>query len=145
MLKRVPLYLFPIYLSVAEYLVREFLIAAPVNAGTAPFSIVGPSIVAAGMALLFPVVIPKHTTYQLPPRAQAALNQHNLAIYSVSDQRVVSAAWIVLVILAGVWIATLYIAQKNPPLAWWNVIPVTLVIGGFAYITGIIMTEMEGV
>jgi hypothetical protein len=116
-LKRVPLYLFPIYLSVAEYLVREFLIAEPARAGTAPFSIVGPSIVAAGIALLFPVVVPKRQTYQLPPRAQAALNERSLAIYSVADQRVTSAAWIVLVILAGLWVATLYIAQKNPPLA----------------------------
>ena len=145
MLKRVPLYLFPIYLSVAEYLVREFLIAEPARAGTAPFSIVGPSIVAAGIALLFPVVVPKRQTYQLPPRAQAALNERSLAIYSVADQRVTSAAWIVLVILTGLWVATLYIAQKNPPLAWWDIIPVPLVMGGIAYIVGMILTELNGV
>lgn len=145
MLKRVPLYLFPIYLSVAEYLVREFLIAEPTKAAAPPFAIVGPSIVAAGIALLFPVVIPKPPQYQLPPRAQAALNQRNLVIYSVADQRVTSVAWILLVILAGVWVATLYIAQRDPPLEWWNLIPVPLAMGGIAYIAGIILTELKGV
>jgi hypothetical protein len=125
--------------------VREFLIAEPAKSGTASFSIVGPSIVAAGIALLFPVVVPKPPTYQLPPRAQAALNEHNLAIYSVADQRVTSAAWIVLVMFTGMWVATLYIAQKSPPLVWWDVIPVTLVMGGIAYIVGVIFTELKGV
>lgn len=145
MLKRVPLYFFPIYVCVAEYLLREFLIAKPAKAILAPWSIVGPSIAAAGIALLFPVVVPKPPTYQLPPRALVALNQRNLGIYSIADQRVTTAAWIVLVILAGVWVATLYIAQKNPPIEWWNLIPVTLVLGGIAYIAGIILTELKGI
>jgi hypothetical protein len=144
-LKSVALYFFPIYLCVAEYLLREFLIAEPMKAGLAPWSIIGPSIAAAGIALLFPVVVPKPPIYQLPPRAQAALNQRNLAIYSIADQRVITAAWIVLVILAGVWVATLYIAQKNPPIEWWNLIPVTLVMGGSVYIAGIILTELKGI
>jgi hypothetical protein len=146
MLKRVPLYFFPIYLCIAEYCLREFLVAEPVKArAPAPWSIFGPSIAAAGIALLFPVVVPRPPTYQLPPRAQAALNQRNLAIYSISDQRVTTTAWIVLVILTGVWAATLYIAQKNPPIEWWSLIPVTLVIGGIAYIAGIILTELKGI
>jgi len=92
---------------VAEYLLREFLIAKPAKAILAPWSIVGPSIAAAGIALLFPVVVPKPPTYQLPPRA--------------------------------------LVAQKNPPIEWWNLIPVTLVLGGIAYIAGIILTELKGI
>jgi hypothetical protein len=142
-LKRVPIYFFPIYLSVAEYLVREFLIVEPAKGGAVPVSIVGPSIVAAGIALLFPVVVPRSSPYQVSARVQAALDQRRLAIYSVADQHVSTAAWIALVIMAGVWVATLYIAQKDKPLEW-KLIPVTLIIGGVSYIVGIILTELKG-
>jgi hypothetical protein len=138
------LYIFPIYLALAEYLVREFLFVHSDGVAPAPLSIVGPSIVAAGMALLFPVLVPKPPLYRLSARAQAELEQRNLAIYSVADQHVTFAAWICLVIWAGVWIVTLYVAHENPPPVLWQVVPVTMLVGGGAYATGILLTELKG-
>jgi hypothetical protein len=136
-LKRVPLYIFPLYLAAADYIVREFMTE------TAPLSVVGPSIVAAGMVLLFPVLIPRSPAYHLPPRVQAALEQRNLAIYSVADQHVTFAAWICLFILAGVWIYTIYLAHENPPVQW-HIFPVTLLVGSGSYLIGVLFTELKG-
>jgi hypothetical protein len=46
-LKRVPLYIFPLYLAFAEYFVQEFLIHALDGSAPASIGIVGPSIAAA--------------------------------------------------------------------------------------------------
>jgi hypothetical protein len=143
-LRRVALYIFPVYPAVAEYLVREYLIHDLDRVAPAPVSIVGPSIVAAAMVLLFPALVPKPLGYRLPLGAQTELEQRNLGIYSVADLSITFAAWIVLFILAGVWILTLYLAHKNP-LVLWHVVPVTMLIGGGAYLTGILLTELKGI
>jgi hypothetical protein len=144
LLRRVPLYLFPIYLSVTEYLVSDFLITEPTNTRITPLSVVGPSIVAAGIALLFPVIVPKSPSFPVTARVQAQLDQRNLAIYSIADQRVTFAGWITLVIMLGVWAATLYISHRTPPVEW-RFVPVTLIMGAVSYIVGIFLTELKGI
>jgi hypothetical protein len=143
-LKRVPLYVFPAYLAVTEYFVDQFLVRSPGSDTIAPISIVGPTIVAAGMVLLFPILIPKPPDFQLSASVQAVLKKNNLVVHTTTSQNIMLAAWIFLFLSASAWVYTLYVSNKQE-LVTWHTIPITMLVGGIVYMIGIIFTELRGI
>ena len=121
MLKRIVLYGFPLYIAFAELLVSHYLLNPPKEAGN-----IGPSIAVSGISLLFPVLVPRQREVDLANDGTATV---------LVDYGLVQTAWILLFVLAGVWIYCLYIAnQPHPPV--WKGTSARIAIGAITYLLG---------
>ena len=128
MLKRIILYLFPLYITGAEAFVSHYLLSPPKDASN-----IGSSIAVAGLSLLFPVLV---------PRRQAAVLQDGSPATIFLDIGLVQTAWIFLVGLASLWIYCLYLANQSPPPSWYGA-PSPMIIGGATFVIGVVFTEIK--
>jgi len=144
MLKRFLLYGFPLYLLCIEYFVK-FLLAASDGSDSLAISSTAPTIAAAGLSLLIPVVIPKPVP-ELSKAVQQQYPDKRITIIGQADQHLINSAWIFIFILAALWGYSLYMTDKHieSPVPGIQ-LPATWVIGLASYIVGVVHTEIKEV
>ncbi|HEV7910424.1 MAG TPA: hypothetical protein VGP28_04915 [Methylocella sp.] len=144
MLKRFLLYGFPLYLLCIEYFVK-FLLAGADGSDSLAISSTAPTIAAAGLSLLMPIVIPK----PVPEMSEAVRKQYpdkKITIIGQADQHLINSAWIFIFVIAALWGYSLYLNEKHIE----SVLPgihlrATWIIGLASYIVGVVHTEIKEV
>ena len=139
LVQRLILYLFPLYLTVMEQIIRTIFSAEAFSV-----SAISSSISVGGLALLLPYLVPSPFTEGLSPQVLQALAEKKVGVYRARDQYLATSAWISLVSLTFMWI---YSLSKKAESTEFIIMGQTMVmpefIAMFIYLVGIIHTELK--
>lgn len=142
--KRFILYVFPIYLVLAEYAIRFLLGYAPGK--EEDLAVVGSTstVIAAGLSLIAPVLIPKPVT--LTPSAAQFVSTSRVVITGVRDQRLIWLAYLALLILPFAWGWALWLVHKGSAdcdsTIWKLHVPGPFLVAVVIYLVGVVFTEV---
>jgi hypothetical protein len=142
MLKRFFLYGLPLYLIVVEQFVRSLLHFVPGRPDEMSMAAAGTSVAVAGIALLFPVMIPKPVEARLSARLAKAAGDEQISFTKKSDQRLVSSSIVFLFLLTALWGYGLWLAHMPVDAPWYSLAS-PLPYGFLNYTIGIIHTELK--
>ncbi|MFG5121802.1 hypothetical protein [Methylorubrum sp. POS3] len=145
--KRFIYYGFPIYLVFAEYAIRFLLSYAPGK--TEDLALIGSTstVTAAGLSLIAPILIPKPVA--LNQNALKIVNQNNVAVVRVGDQKLIALAYLALLFLPFVWGWALWMVHKDTTDYDLTISGVSLpgpfLVAVVIYMFGMILTEIKEV
>jgi hypothetical protein len=139
-LQRMVLYVFPLYLTTAEWIIRSIF-------GAQAFSVeaITNSISVGGLVLLLPFLIPSPYT-DMPSDLRKLLEAKKATVYRTGDQVLATSAWIFLVVLTLVWIYSLshHANSITVSLPWMGTaITPPAIISAVIYLVGILHTEAK--
>jgi hypothetical protein len=138
-IQRAILYLFPLYLTGMEQLIRTIFSAEAFSV-----SAVSSSISVGGLAMLLPFLVPSPLTDGLSQEVLDALKSVNRRAYDSTDQNIAISAWFFLVSLTFVWIFSLSKKAEVIDLSLWgHAISLPVIIAFIIYLIGIIHTELK--
>ena len=139
-IQRVILYLFPLYLTGMEQLIRTIFSAEAFSVSSTASSIsVG------GLALLLPLLVPSPITEGLSAEVLGELATRKRHVYNASDQNISISAWFFLVTLTFLWIFSLSkLASERSVFDFHgHNIAVSALIAFLIYLIGIVHTEIK--
>jgi hypothetical protein len=145
--KRFVFYGFPIYLVLADLAMRFLINFAPGRHEEISIVAASNSIAAAGLALIAPVLIPKPMKSEVSALTQAEFRAAGLDLIGSNDRRLISSAYIGLLVLPFFWGAALWYAHDGTGLhdvsLWGFSIPTPVAIAIGIYLIGMIYTELK--
>ena len=121
---------FPLYLIIFEMLLRAFS-----QIDTSSF--IGPTIGAAGLSLMIPLVRPK--SVELSEEEQQMVNNHNLSIKFVDDERLINIIWVMVIVGILIWYWSCAVSFLKPKKNIW-IFPKHFIIGMVNYVIGLILS-----
>jgi hypothetical protein len=139
LLQRLILYVFPLYLTGMEQIIRSLF-------GSEHFSLaaMASSISVGGLALLLPFLVPSPFTDGLTPEVQAALRATGRTAYRQADQLLAASSWIFLVTLTFVWIYSLSKQSNDTTISIFNYnITLSAIFAFLIYLIGMMHTEAK--
>lgn len=142
--KRFILYVFPIYLVLAEYAIRFLLSYAPGK--EEDLAVVGSTstVIAAGLSLIAPVLIPKPVA--LTPSAARFVSSNRIVVTGVGDQRLIWLAYLALLILPFAWGWALWLIHKGGAdydfTIWKLHVPGPFLVAVVIYLVGVVFTQV---
>jgi len=145
--KRFVFYGFPIYLVLADFAMRFLINFAPGRHEEISIVVASNSVVAAGLSLIAPVLIPKPMKDEASALAQAEFRAAGLDLIGSNDRRLISSAYVGLLFLPFFWGAALWYAHdgtRSHDVSLWGFsvpTPVANAIG--IYLTGMLYTELK--
>lgn len=135
MSKRILIYVLPFLLLFLEWMLRT---AFAVDAHT----FAGPTVAAAGLGLLLPVIIPKPINFGLPLKVQKLLTDKNCEILTKSARLLTDIAFVAVFLCIGLWAYSLFLSWKSPEQIWWR-LPCYMYPACINYGLAIILTEIK--
>ena|ERR1700722_14209183 len=136
LLQRLILYLFPLYLTGMEQIIRNIF-------GSEHFSLSALASVG-GLALLLPFLVPSPLTDGLAPEVEAALRAKGRTAYRQADQYLAVSSWVFLVTLTFVWIYSLSKQSIETTISLFSYNVTLSVLFAFViYLIGIAHTEAK--
>jgi len=120
---------FPLYLIFFEMLFRAFS-----QIDTSSF--IGPTIGAAGLSLMIPLVRPK--SVELNEEEQEMIKKHNLSIKFIADERLINFIWVAVIIGILIWYWSCATSFVEPKETIW-IFPKHFIIGMANYVIGLIL------
>lgn len=145
MLKRIVLYVFPLYLIGVEYIIRYILSHYPGKKEDLAFVSFASTLIAAGLVLTAAAVIRKPLKLE-PPLAKSLQDNGYVATYR-NDDRLIPCAWAALLVLPIVWGFTLLLVhQANTtydPTVLGVTFPLPWLLAIAVYFIGIMFTELK--
>jgi hypothetical protein len=141
-LRRAVVYGFPVVFVVVEHLLRLALERFKVPAD--PRGFIPPTLAAAGIGQLFPVVAPKDRSNLLPKSLVRRMRAMGLTGgTSEVDQALVTTAWICIFLLTVVWAVLVYssIQMSDPDTMLFGI--KTFYLGLSIYFVGVVLAEAK--
>jgi hypothetical protein len=139
LIQRMILYLFPLYLTTMEQIIRTIFDTEVFSVST-----VASSISVGGLALLLPFLVPSPYHEGLKQELIEDAKRNGATIISTKDQNIATSAWIFLISLTFVWIYSL--SKKAELTTVINVhqynITVPILVAFITYLIGIVHTEL---
>jgi hypothetical protein len=139
LLQRLILYLFPLYLTGMEQIIRAIF-------GSEHFSLsaVTSSVSVGGLALLLPFLVPSPVTDGLSQQVLDALRAAGKTAYRQADQILAISCWVFLLSLTFVWIYSLS-KQSNDTIVniYSHEITLSALFAFMIYLVGILHTEAK--
>jgi len=99
-------------------------------------SFIGPTIAAAGLSLMIPLVRPK--SVELNEGAMEIAKNHNLSIKFIADERLINIIWVMVLIGILVWYWSCAISFLKPKETIW-IFPKHFIIGMVNYVIGVVL------
>ena len=124
---------FPLYLILFEMLFRTFS-----QIDTSSF--IGPTIGAAGLSLMIPLVRPK--SVELNAEEMELVKNNNLSIKFIADERLINVIWVMILVGILVWYWSCAISFLEPKESLW-IFPKHFVIGMVNYVFGVILATYK--
>lgn len=143
-LRRVVIYIVPLYMILAEYLASIVFSAALKAKVSISVQHTGPSIAAAGIVFLLPALVPR--AISVAPEVREMIHARPTHLYLPRDVILAIAGWLALLGLLVLWVWSLYLAVEAS--VEWTVlsheVPATMVVGGVVYAIGVGFSEANG-
>lgn len=139
LVQRLILYLFPLYLTAMEQIIRTVF-------GSEAFSVsaTSSSVSVGGMALLLPLLVPNPRDEEFANKFGLHMVTKRFAMYRKMDHALSVAAWIILLTMTFVWIFSLSrVASETKVTILSYQVPLTVVIALGIYMVGIVLTEVK--
>jgi hypothetical protein len=135
MRSRILLYVFPVFLVGLEYIFR-----ASISTSEGSGSFLGPTLAAAGVGLILPLII-----LQSPVLASDEIKQKygEVVLINKRDRAIAEISLVFVFVCTAIWLYSLSLSCEKKDVLWW-ILPCHIYPGLFNYGIGVILTEIKG-